>query len=340
MFSLRYRYIFIALLSLYSFANILFTNSDRLIADQLPNGLLFITLSVFILLIWEFNRLTEHFINRYSRLIAGKIHPLVLQFVTSLVGIILCSLFALLFITNILNTTVEWSTNDLRLLSIFGFRINLFLNAANGIYFYINKLRESELEAEQLKKINVEAQFEALRSQINPHFLFNCLNALSSLVYKDPIVSAKFISHLSNVYRYLLFYQEKKLVSLKEELDFLDAYLYLLKIRFGENIKIELEKIDDIEHFQVAPASLQMLIENAIKHNVVSQKNPLSITLKREGDSISVINNLQEKITKEASTFVGLRNIIRRYGFLTDQEVMIHKTETEFKVTLPLLTKN
>lgn len=233
-----------------------------------------------------------------------------------------------------------WSNSHLRLLIIFGFRINLFLNAANGIYFYINKLRESELEAEQLKKINVEAQFEALRSQINPHFLFNCLNALSSLVYKDPAVSAKFISHLSNVYRYLLFYQEKKLVSLKEELDFLDAYLYLLKIRFGENIKIELEKIEDTEHFQVAPASLQMLIENAIKHNVVSQKNPLSITLKREGDSISVINNLQEKITKEASTFVGLRNITRRYAFLTDKQVNIDKTETEFKVTIPLLTKN
>jgi len=339
-FSIRHRYIFIALLSLYSFANILFTSSESLIADQLPNGLLFITLSIFILLIWEFNRLAEHLINKYSRQLSGKIHPLVLQFITSLAGIVLCSLFALLFITNILNTTVEWSNNHLRLLTIFGFRINLFLNAANGIYFYINKLRESELEAEQLKKINVEAQFEALRSQINPHFLFNCLNALSSLVYKDPVVSAKFISHLSNVYRYLLFYQEKKLVLLKEELDFLDAYLYLLKIRFGENIKIELEKIDDTEHFQVAPASLQMLIENAIKHNVVSQKNPLSITLKREGDSISVINNLQEKITKEASTFVGLRNIIRRYGFLTDKEVIIDKTETAFKVTLPLLTKN
>jgi LytS/YehU family sensor histidine kinase len=137
-----------------------------------------------------------------------------------------------------------------------------------------------------------------------------------------------------------LFYQEKKLVSLKEELDFLEAYLYLLKIRFGENILIDTERITDPENFQVAPASLQMLIENAIKHNVVSTKSPLRITIRTEADTITVANNLQEKITKEASTYVGLRNIMRRYGFLTDRIVNIEKTETEFKVSLPLLTKS
>ncbi len=201
----------------------------------------------------------------------------------------------------------------------------------------MNKLKKSQLEAEQLKKISIEAQFEALRNQINPHFLFNCFNVLSSLVYKDADTSSKFIAQLSNVYRYLLYNQEKKVVLLKDELGFIESYLFLLKIRFGENIVIE-NKIDrESEDQYVAPAVLQMLIENAIKHNVVSRKNPLSIRIFSRNGFIVIANNLQEKETKEESTQVGLQNIQSRYEFLSDEKVKIEKTEQEFKVSIPLL---
>lgn len=232
---------------------------------------------------------------------------------------------------------MQLNNSHLTLLMVFGFRVNLFLNCLNAIVYYMNRLKKTQLEAEQLKKISIEAQFEALRNQINPHFLFNCFNVLSTLVYKDADTSAKFIAQLSTVYRYLLFNQEKKVVQLKDELDFLDAYLFLLKIRFGENIVVKNTIAPDGEKFFMAPAVLQMLIENAIKHNIVSKKYPLHIRLFSENGCIVVSNTLQEKEVKELSTQVGLRNITSRYLFLSNEPVKIFKTDKEFTVKIPLL---
>ena len=196
---------------------------------------------------------------------------------------------------------------------------------------------EDEVRAEQFEKDSIEARFEALRSQINPHFLFNCLNALSNLVYKDADTSARFIAQLSNVYRYLLYSQERKIVSLQEELEFIDSYLYLLKIRFGENIFISKHITTDAEKFHIAPATLQMLIENAIKHNVVSGKLPLKISIISCTGSITVSNTLQEKHVKDPSAYIGLKNIKKRYEFLSSKPVEIVKTENEFIVKVPLV---
>jgi two-component system, LytTR family, sensor kinase len=237
----------------------------------------------------------------------------------------------------ILKMPMQLNNGHLTLLMAFGFRVNLFLNCLNAIVYYMNQLKKTQLEAEQLKKISIEAQFEALRNQINPHFLFNCFNVLSTLVYKDADTSAKFIAQLSTVYRYLLFNQEKKVVPLRDELEFLEAYLFLLKIRFGENLVVENRISHDGEKFFMAPAVLQMLIENAIKHNVVSKKNPLHIRLFSENGWIVVSNTLQEKEVKELSTQVGLRNIMSRYLFLSHEEVQILKNGEEFTVKIPLL---
>jgi len=201
----------------------------------------------------------------------------------------------------------------------------------------MDRLKKSELKAAQLEKVTIEAQFEALRSQINPHFLFNCFNALSTLVYKDAETSAKFIAQLSKVYRYLLFNQEKKIVPLHEELEFIAAYLFLLKIRFGDSLSIESNISVDVNKYFIAPASLQMLIENAIKHNVVSSKSKLKIRITTINSTIEVANTLREKDVKEESAFIGLKNIQKRYEFLSDTPVVIEKTEDTFKVKLPLL---
>ena len=201
----------------------------------------------------------------------------------------------------------------------------------------MNRLKKAQIEAEQLKKISIEAQFESLRNQINPHFLFNCFNVLSTLVYRDADTSAKFILQLSSVYRYLLYNQEKKVVPLADELVFLNAYIFLLEIRFGKNIQVENKVREEDTLAFVAPAVLQMLIENAIKHNIVSQRDPLKIRLFSGDGWIYVSNNLQEKRVKEPSTQVGIKNILERYGFLSDRRVEIEKTTSEFTVKIPLL---
>ena len=131
--------------------------------------------------------------------------------------------------------------------------------------------------------------------------------------------------------------QQRKIVSLQEELDFIDSYSFLIKIRFGENIAIVKDIATDVEKFHIAPATLQMLIENAIKHNVVSGKAPLRIHITSRNGSITVTNNLQEKKIKEPSAYVGLKNIARRYEFLSDKPVEITRTDHDFIVKVPLL---
>jgi two-component system, LytTR family, sensor kinase len=337
MFGIRFRYLFIVLLTAYSYLNIVYTVGNKLFDFYIPQYFLFSVLALVVLGIWELNRLVENNLLRLALLFRKKIHPLIIQFILSLVNVLIVCVASIELLYPLLDMPLQLNAQHLTLLTAFGFRINLFLNCANAIVFFMNKLKKTQMEAEQLKKISIEAQFEALRNQINPHFLFNCFNVLSTLVYKDADTSATFISRLSNVYRYLLYNQEKKVVRLKEELDFIESYLFLLKIRFQENITITNTINTDTEKFYVAPAVLQMLMENAIKHNVVSKKNPLHIALSSQDNFFVVSNNLQEKNIKEESTQLGLKNIQSRYRLLSDIPVHIEKTIDKFIVKIPLI---
>lgn len=196
--------------------------------------------------------------------------------------------------------------------------------------------RQTSIDAERLKKESIAAQYESLKHQVNPHFLFNSFNVLSNLVYDDPDKAVKFIKQLSDVYRYVLDSREKELVSLEEELHFLKSYVFLQQIRFGEEklkISIDLNGMTT----SVAPLALQMLVENAIKHNVVSEDDPLFIRIFHSNDYLVVHNNLQEKIHSEHSSGLGLNNITRRYEFLTERKVLVEKTNDSFTVKLPLI---
>ncbi len=337
MFGIKYRFVFILLLAVYSYLNILFTVGEKLFDFYIQPFYLFGILAVVVLGVWELNRLTELKLDKLYAFAKQRIHPLIILFVFSMINVVIVSVLSIELLYIVLNMPLQVHDNHLTLLMAFGFRVNLFLNCINAIVYYMNRLKKTQLEAEQLRKISIEAQFESLRNQINPHFLFNCFNVLSTLVYKDADTSAKFIAQLSRVYRYLIYNQEKNVVQLKDELTFLEAYLYLLKIRFGENIIVERETSLNSENFYVAPAVLQMLIENAIKHNVVSRKNPLRIKLVFDTGWITVSNNLQEKEVKETSTQVGLKNISARYGFLSDQPVKIERSKDQFTVKIPLL---
>jgi two-component system, LytTR family, sensor kinase len=332
-FSVRNRYLFILLLSLYSYINILVTIGERLFDFELNGFYLFGVLTLVVMGTWELNRLAEAQLTKKKT----RIHPLILLFLLSVVNVVIVSTISLFALYAILGMPLRLNFDHWKLLTAFGFRVNLFLNCVNAIVFFMNRLKKAQLEAEQLKKQNIEARFEALRNQINPHFLFNCFNVLSTLVHKDPEASSTFIAQLSNVYRYLLQNQEKKIVPLKDELDFLDSYTYLLRTRFSENLQIENRISDCPDVIMVAPASLQMLIENAIKHNVASKKLPLKIKLEKQAEYIVVSNTLQKKEIEGESTRIGLRNIIDRYKLLSDLPVIVERTPTQFIVKIPVL---
>lgn len=205
----------------------------------------------------------------------------------------------------------------------------------HGREFYLN-WKKAVLNSERLEKENIKAQYDNLKSQVNPHFLFNSLNALTNLVYEDQDKAAKFIKQLSEVYRYVLDTRDKEVVPLEEELKFLNAYLFLQQIRFENNLITKISVNGLLT--DVAPLSIQMLFENAIKHNVISKDLPLEIKLYSDEKSLIVENTLQPKVVSlEDSKGMGLENIVNRYSFLSDTKVEIERSESHFKVRLPVL---
>ena len=215
---------------------------------------------------------------------------------------------------------------------IITFFISLFLQGRG----FLLSWKEAAVAAEAANKESIKAQYESLKSQVNPHFLFNSLNALTNLVYEDQDKAAKFIKQLSEVYRYVLDTRNREVVSLEEELQFLNAYLFLQQIRFGDKLQIKIE-LNGVES-QVAPLAFQMLIENAIKHNVISQDDPLMIRLYSDLDYLVIENNFQKKsVLMEDSPRIGLENIRKRYAFLSDRPIEVVQGEKLFTVKLPIL---
>jgi LytS/YehU family sensor histidine kinase len=204
--------------------------------------------------------------------------------------------------------------------------------------FFFESWKRDVHRSEVLARENLVSQFEALKSQVDPHFLFNSLNTLAALIDETNEPALKYLDQLSDVYRYVLLSKDRPTVPLQEELAFLDAYLYLNKTRFRENLLIQNELSPAYSQHHVAPLSLQMLVENAIKHNVVSKEKPLCIRLFHERpDTITVQNNVQGKTVFEKSTKVGLQNIINRYKFLNGRQIEILHQDGLFTVRLPLL---
>ncbi len=203
--------------------------------------------------------------------------------------------------------------------------------------YFFGRWEHSLYESERLKKESLISQLELLKNQISPHFLFNSLNALITLVPEDPKLSVLFIQRLSNVYRHVLNYNEKNLIDLETELKFLDDYIFLNKMRFGDNLRIVYQLPGDLESVKVIPFTLQMLVENAIKHNIVSGKKPLTISISKTGNFIVVKNNLQVKTSGVESMGTGLQNITNRYELLTNNRVEVIAGAAEFSVSLPLI---
>ncbi|MDN5200625.1 histidine kinase [Fulvivirgaceae bacterium BMA10] len=231
------------------------------------------------------------------------------------------------------------SLEQLIVMNVFG---SLLIIPIFSIYFGVHLLkswRKSEIETERLHKENVRSQLEALKNHLDPHFLFNNLNILSSLIDRDTELSKKYLEKFAEVYRIILQNEVSDLVSLAQELEFVKAYMYLIEIRFENNIHLNIDVPKELKLRSLPPLTLQMLIENSIKHNVVSEKKQLTITVASDGNDYLIIrNNLAPKRSVTSnSNGSGLKNIMNRYSYYTDDKVLVEKTEDHFIVSVPLL---
>lgn len=289
-------------------------------------------------LLWKGNAYISNFLNREISWITQTLRRFILGMVFMIIYTILVLLLIQYFFYLVGYTSAKIAPVGAFLLSIgITVLISLILHSVG----FLKSWRKAELLNEKLKNERLSSQYEALKNQVNPHFLFNSLNALTSLVYEDQDQAAKFIQQLSKVYRYVLDNREKETVSLETELKFVESYLYLQKIRYGDNLQYSIRKdeIDGIMNYLVAPLSVQMLVENAIKHNIISSEEPLTIKLEinKEGYLVTT-NNLQIKNIINEYSGIGLENIKARYFYFTQRPVIVNKTNQEFTVKLPLIS--
>jgi len=206
-----------------------------------------------------------------------------------------------------------------------------------AIEFFQN-WKNSYLKQQKLKAEMMTYKYEALHNQLNPHFLFNSFNVLSSLVFEDQDLAVEFLDQLSDLYERVLNGKEKELITLEEELEFIESYVFLLKTRFEDKLDIKIDLKPEKGEF-VAPMVLQLLIENAVKHNTVSKAHPLKVRIGRNGNHIETTNSLRLKRAGDHSSGMGLENIKQRYSFFTNDPIEIIRSDKEFNVKVPILSK-
>lgn len=216
----------------------------------------------------------------------------------------------------------------------------LYMLIVGGIYegiYYFNMWKDAALEAETLRNENLQTQLDSLKSQINPHFLFNSLSSLASLISEDQHKAEKFVNELAAVYRYLLQANESTLTTVEKELAFVRTYCQLLQIRFGEAFEVYIDVDKKHLSYQLPALTLQILVENAVKHNVILPYRRLRIHIAGRNDTLVVENNLQQKNTGEVSGKVGLRNISAKYKLMGQEDIIVEKTKEFFRVTIHLI---
>lgn len=210
-----------------------------------------------------------------------------------------------------------------------------------SVYFGLHFLRswqQSSVEVERYQKETMISQLTNLKNHLDPHFLFNNLNILSSLIDKDTDLSQEFLVRFAQVYRTLLLNKGEDLVTLEEELEFIQSYIFLIETRFENNIQFAIDIQPDAYDEMIPPLTIQMLIENAIKHNIITESRPLIITIASNGERLHVSNSLYEKKEDlKSRSGTGLKNIKSRFKYFSDEELVLHKSKDEFRVSVPLL---
>ncbi|PWA06266.1 2TM domain-containing protein [Flavobacterium psychrotolerans] len=273
--------------------------------------------------------------NRFSvkRIVIGFLS----SFVVSLTIIFSLRVFEGVFINKV--SLESFLTNENVADYIFAIVITFFIILSFYSFYFYKSYQENKVKEQKIIAGTASAKFETLKNQIDPHFLFNSLNVLSSLIEENPENAQRFTTSLSKIYRYILEQKDKELISVDEELAFAKTYMNLLKMRFENSLFYELPEGKINPEAKVVPLSLQLLLENTVKHNVVSDKRPLHIHIFMEKDYLVIQNDYQKKEVLQDRQGVGLQNIIDRYGIITHRKVLIAQNANTFTVKIPILTK-
>jgi LytS/YehU family sensor histidine kinase len=229
--------------------------------------------------------------------------------------------------------------NKIVMVAFYGIYIlsTLFVNSLLIAYDLFSKWKMALLHSNELEKEKTKVQYDNLKNQLNPHFLFNSLTSLNSLIYKDPDLASDFLQQLSKVYRYVLQHKETNLVALKEEIKFVSNYIELLKTRFGKGLVINIDLSVEAESKMIVPVSLQIMIENAIKHNTTDEDHPLHIEIFDVDGYLTIRNNVLPKRQVESSNKQGLENFKKLYSLFSTQEVIVLSDKKTFSIKIPLI---
>jgi len=214
---------------------------------------------------------------------------------------------------------------------------NTIATALYECAYLFGEWKQSLIRAERLKKEQLQSQYAMLKTQLNPHFLFNSLNVLASLVHIDPDKAESFIEKFARIYRYVLETSQEEIVSLEQEIEFIQSYLYLQQVRFGDSLHIEIQLSEDKKQQYIPPLALQILVENAIKHNVVSPEQPLQIRIYQNKQTLFVTNTLQKHTHPIHSTGIGLPNLLQRYELLSHLKPQFTEVNGQYIASIPIL---
>ena len=261
------------------------------------------------------------------------------------VGSVVLTMVGIFLIRIVLNMAVEgesWTeflAGEKLKYYLIALLITIVISAFFHAFYFYKAWQDKKVKEQKIIAGTASAKFDALKNQLDPHFLFNSLNVLTSLIDEDPEQAQRFTTALSKVYRYVLEQKNKDLVTVDEELQFARTYVQLLKMRFEEGIQFNLPEKSSDPEARIVPLSLQLLLENAVKHNVVTAQRPLTLRVYEKDAMLFIENNLQKKQVLKKSSGVGLQNITQRYSILSDRKVAIEQTTDTFRVGLPVLTK-
>ena len=300
------------------------------------NVKLFFIMAFVMGIVWEYIRfLNSHFSRKYP-LDRKPVPRIVWQILLSVAGmyVIRWSVFPLAM------HYFKYQFSGMFKISVFVLDF-FFMCTVNLIFFareYFYNWKESITKAERLEKEKTQVQFDNLKNQLNPHFLFNALTSLNSLIFSDQVLASRFLQHMSKVYRYLLQNRNREVVSVGTELEFIRDYIFLIKTRFNDSVHIHFNIADNAREKGIVPVTLQILIENALKHNVLSKTRILNIVIRSDGEHLTISNNIQRKNIVETSNKQGLDNMRSLYAYLAPIPVKIEDDGHTFTVDIPLIS--
>jgi two-component system LytT family sensor kinase len=290
---------------------------------------------VFLVLSWEFLKGMERYMNRilpYSKGLALRIS---VQLLIGAMYMLLVNRLLFMVAGKYMegSLSVMFSMTTYATFATLSFLINSIFF---GKYFF-NEWRKSLVRAERLEREKTQVQFDNLKNQLNPHFLFNSLSSLHSLIMDQPALASEYVTNLSKVYRYVLLHENKATVPLREELEFIGHFIFLLETRFRKGIEILIEVSEEAKPLGIVPVTLQILLENCVKHNAIDPEEPLLIKIVADGATINVRNSLHSKVEVMESNGRGLEDLKKLYSFLSEEPVRIECTDLEFSVVIPLI---